>query len=85
MLHIIITSYNEPKSTIRAVNSFLNQNIEGEYKIIVVDPFRETEKAIKRKFGNRVDFFLDPGEGKGYALNVLFEKIYSKNKKLTNV
>jgi len=27
-----------------------------------------------------VSFFLDPGDGKGYALNILFEQIYSKNK-----
>jgi len=28
---------------------------------------------------HRVGFFLDSGEGKSYALNLLFEKLYSKN------
>jgi len=84
MLHIIITSYKEPKKTIRAVKSFLSQDIKEKYKIIVVDPFPETEQIIKKEFkkdkkGKDIEFFLDPGEGKSYALNALFEQIYSKN------
>lgn len=79
MIHIIITSYGEQTSTIKAIEAFLNQKISQEYKIIVVDPFSETEKIIRKKFKNKkVEFFLDPGEGKSYALNVLLEQIYSK-------
>lgn len=81
MIHIIITSFNEPRATLRAVKSFLNQKIEHNFKIIVVDPFMETEKFLKKKLKDkRVSFFLDPGEGKSYALNLLFQEIYSKNK-----
>jgi cellulose synthase/poly-beta-1,6-N-acetylglucosamine synthase-like glycosyltransferase len=85
MLNIIITSYKEPKSTIRAINSFLNQNIKEKYKIIVVDPFLEVEKKLKKEFRRqfsegKLEFFLDPGEGKSYALNIVLEKIYKKNK-----
>ena len=47
MIHIIVTSYNEPKATLRAVKSLLNQNIKEEYKIIVVDPFPEIEKFLQ--------------------------------------
>ncbi|MBI2630261.1 glycosyltransferase family 2 protein [Candidatus Pacearchaeota archaeon] len=79
MIHIIITAYGEPNSTIRCINSFLSQKIKQNYKIIVADPFPETEKIIKKEFKNnkKIEFFLDPGEGKSYALNTIFEKIYS--------
>lgn len=80
MIHIIITSFNEPNSTVRAVKAFLNQKIEDRFEIIVVDPFAQVEKHIKKEVkDNRVNFFLDPGEGKSYALNLLLEQIYSKN------
>lgn len=79
MIYVIITSYGEPVSTIRAVKSFLHQQIKQ--KIIVVDPFPKTEFLLTAEFGDNenVEFFLDPGEGKSYALNILLEKIYSKN------
>jgi len=84
MLHIIITSYKEPKSTEKAINSFLSQNIKEKFKIIIIDPFPETENFLKEKFSKefkkkQIEFFLDSGEGKSYALNILLEKIYSTN------
>jgi cellulose synthase/poly-beta-1,6-N-acetylglucosamine synthase-like glycosyltransferase len=81
MIDIIITSYNEPKSTLRAVNAFLNQNTDAEFRIIICDPFEEVRDFIKKNVKDkRVGFFLDPGEGKSYALNLLFEKLKSDNK-----
>ncbi|MEK6844039.1 MAG: glycosyltransferase [Nanoarchaeota archaeon] len=81
MIHIIITSYNEPKATARAVKSFLNQKIQDDFEIIVVDPFPEVEKFLKKNIKNKkVKFFLDPGEGKSYALNILFQEYGSENK-----
>lgn len=81
MIHIIIASYKEPKSTLRAVNALLNQKIKEDFKIIVVDPFPETkdflEKNLKTK---KIEFYLDPGEGKSYALNLLFQEYGSSNK-----
>ncbi len=81
MIDIIIASYNEPKAALRAVNSFLDQQIKEEFRIIVIDPFQEVgdflQKNIKSK--NFV-FYLDPGEGKSYALNLLFQEYSSKNK-----
>jgi cellulose synthase/poly-beta-1,6-N-acetylglucosamine synthase-like glycosyltransferase len=80
MINIIITSYGEPKSTVRAIDCFLNQDIKEQFRIIVVDPFKETKDYLKEHIqNNNVGFFLDPGEGKSYALNVLFEKLYSSN------
>ena len=50
MLHIIITSYKQPNFTIKAVKSFLEQNIKEKYKIIVADPFSEIEKTLKQEW-----------------------------------
>ncbi len=76
MIDIIITSYNEPKSTLRAVRKFLNIGISQDFKIIVCDPFPEVRDFLKTNIKDkRVGFFLDPGEGKSYALNLLFKKL----------
>ena len=81
MINIIIASFNEPKATARAVRTFLSQKIPDDFKIIVVDPFPETENFLKKEINDKsVSFFLDPGEGKSYALNLLFQEIYSENK-----
>ncbi len=75
MIDIIITSYKEPKATVRAVKAILNQKIPTDFKITVVDPFPEVEDFIKREIkNNKVKFFLDPGEGKAYALNLIFQE-----------
>ncbi len=83
MIDIIIHSFNEPKSTLRAVKSFLNQNppIEQDFRIIVVDPFPEVKEFLKQNIKDkRVGFFLDPGEGKTYASNILLKFMQSDNK-----
>ena len=75
MIDIIITSYNEPKSTLRAVNSFLVQNVNKNLRVIVCDPFLEVGEFLKKNvIDKRVSFFLDPGEGKSYALNILLRE-----------
>ncbi len=80
MIHIIIASYKEPKATLRAVNAFLNQKIEEDFKIIVMDPFPETKDFLKNSLKTKkVEFYLDPGEGKSYALNLLFQEYGSSN------
>ena len=81
MIYIIITSYKEPKSTLRAINAFLQQDIKQDFRIIVSDPFPEVKDFLKQHLKDkRVGFFLDPGEGKSYALNLLLGRIYSANK-----
>lgn len=84
MIHIIISSYNEPKATAEAVRKFLNQEpqISGEYEIIISDPFPEVEKYIKEQFADypQVRYSWDPDEGKSYALNLLFQKLYKEDK-----
>lgn len=82
MLTIIITAYGEPKATERAINKILEQEIEGEYKIVVADPFVDVKWFIEEKFGtnSHVEFFLDPDQGKSYALNLIIQKYYSSDK-----
>jgi len=80
MIDIIITSYNEPKATLRAVETFLNQNTKEKVRVIVVDPFEEVGEFLNKNIKDkRFHFFLDPGEGKSYALNLLFQEYGSDN------
>jgi len=82
MIDIIITSYNEPKATLRAANSFLKQKTKQKLRVIVVDPFEDVGRFLKSKIKDkRFIFFHDPGEGKGYALNLLFQEYASSDKK----
>lgn len=74
MISIIITSYNEPNATAKAVQSLLDQNIENA-EIIVSDPFPEVIDYLKSKFGNKIKYDLDFGEGKSAALNRLFKQL----------
>jgi cellulose synthase/poly-beta-1,6-N-acetylglucosamine synthase-like glycosyltransferase len=80
MIDVIITSYNEPNATLRAVQAFLKQAPKTGVRITVVDPFEEVgiflRKNIKDK---RFVFYPDPGEGKSYALNLLFQEYSSSN------
>src|SRR3989344_9424442 len=81
MINIIITSYKEPNATKKAVEIFLKQKTKEQIRIIVVDPFPEVKEFIKKNIKDkRVEFFLDPGEGKSYALNLILEMLYSENK-----
>lgn len=75
MIDVVIASYKEPKSTLRAVKAFLNQHKKQDMHVIVVDPFQEVGDFLKREIKDkRFEFYLDPGEGKGYALNLLFQE-----------
>ncbi len=80
MIHAIITSYNEPKATLKAANIILKQLSKND-KLIICDPFKEVHNFIKKNIKDkRVSYFLDLGEGKSYALNLLLNKVYSENK-----
>lgn len=81
MIDIIITSYNEPKATLRAVKTFLKQKTKETVRVTVVDPFPEVGSFLKKNIKNKnFVFFLDPGEGKSYALNLLFQEYGSNTK-----
>ncbi|MFH1290731.1 MAG: glycosyltransferase [Nanoarchaeota archaeon] len=81
MIDVVIASYKEPKATLMAVNAFLKQKFKGNYMITVVDPFPEVEEFLKKNIkSKKYRFFLDPGEGKNYALSLIFQEYASGNK-----
>jgi len=81
MIDIVIVSYNEPKATLRAVKTFLRQCKDKKARITVFDPFLEVEKFLKDNINDkRFNFFLDPGEGKSYAISMLFQEYGSNDK-----
>lgn len=80
MINIIITSFKEPKATLRAAQVFLKDK-RKDLKVVVVDPFPETEEFLKENIKDaRFEFILDPGRGKPEALNMIFEIFFSENK-----
>jgi len=72
MISIVITSFREPKTISRAIESIITQNIDSNYELIVAAPDDETLEAAKKY---NVKLFRDPGKGKNYALNLLLKKI----------
>lgn len=80
MIDIILTSYNEPKATCKALQTILEQSSRKDLHVFIVDPFPETESFLKARVNDsRWSFFLDPGEGKGFALNIIFQEQASNN------
>lgn len=81
MIDVIITSYNEPNATLKAVKTFLAQDKKHETRITVVDPFESVGVFLKKHIKDkRFVFFHDFGEGKSYALNLLFQEYGSQDK-----
>lgn len=80
MMHVVITSFKEPKATARAASILLKQKTKQPFKVIVVDPFPETEEFLAKTIKDeRYEFILDPGQGKPYALNMIFDILHSSN------
>ena len=77
MISIIITSYKEPKTIGKAIESFLKQKIREKYELIVSAPDRETQDVVKKyvKKDKRVRLFKDPGKGKTLAINLLLPRL----------
>ncbi|MAG37897.1 hypothetical protein CMI45_00720 [Candidatus Pacearchaeota archaeon] len=77
MIEVIITSFKEPKTIGKAIESFLEQDLKEKYRIWVVAPDKET-LDIAREYGKkdkRVKIFVDPGKGKSYALHQILPKL----------
>lgn len=76
MVTIIITSFNEPKTIRKAIESFLEQDIE-DYELIVSAPDKKTLEValLYTKIHKQVKVFQDPGKGKTFALNMLLPMI----------
>ena len=77
MISIIITSFKEPETIGKCIESIISQNIKYDYELIVSAPDIETlmvAKSYKAK-EPRIKLFKDPGKGKSYALNLIFKKL----------
>ncbi len=65
MISIVITSFKEPKTIGKAINSFLNQKPKN-FEIIVSAPDKETLNQAKKY---KIKTIKDSGKGKPSALN----------------
>ncbi len=77
MISIIITAFKEPETIRKSIESALNQKTNYKYEILVSAPDEETLNIAKKyeKKDKRLKVFQDPGKGKSYALNLIFQKI----------
>ena len=77
MISIVITSFKEPETIGKAIESFINQDIKEKYELIVSAPDEETLDVVKRyiKKNKKIKLFKDPSKGKSYALNLLLKKV----------
>jgi len=77
MISIILTSFNEPKTIGKAIESFINQDIKENYELIISAPDKETLNIAKtyQKKNKKIKLFKDPGKGKSYAINLLLSKV----------
>ncbi len=75
MLSIIITTYKEPKTIGKAIESFTNQKIK-DYELLALCPDKETADVIKQysKKNKKIKYIKDLGRGKPSALNLALKK-----------
>lgn len=77
MISIVITSYKEPETIRKAIDSFISQKIKEKYELIVSAPDSETLDVARQyaKKNSKIKIFQDPGKGKSYALNIVLKKV----------
>lgn len=73
MISIIITSYKEPNTIGKAIESILKNNLKN-YEILVVAPDKETLDAAKKYSNKNIKLIKDFGKGKPAALNLAVSK-----------
>lgn len=79
MISIAITSFKEPKTIGRAIDSILNQNLK-DYELIVSSPDKKTQKVVEKYMQKNKNILLikDKGLGKPTALNLIFKKAHGE-------
>jgi cellulose synthase/poly-beta-1,6-N-acetylglucosamine synthase-like glycosyltransferase len=85
MISIIITSYKEPKTIGKAIESILKNNLK-DYEILVTAPDDETLNVAKnysKKYKN-IKIIKDKGNGKPTALNLAISKTKGETLILTD-
>ncbi len=76
MISIIITAYKEHKTLAIAINSFLSQNLNQPFEILIICPDPETTRVANlysKKYKNIIHI-KDPNKGKPTALNLAFKR-----------
>mgnify|MGYP006289230447 CR=1 FL=1 len=73
----LITAFKEPETIGKSIEAAINQETKYNYEIIVSAPDKETLEIAEKyaKKHKNVKTFKDPGKGKSFALNMIFEKI----------
>lgn len=79
MISIIVTSFNEPQTIGKAIESFLIQDMKN-YELIISAPDEATLNVARKymKEHRQIKIFKDPGKGKSFALNLLLKKVKGK-------
>lgn len=73
MITIIITSFKEPKTIGKAIESFVKQDIPAPYELIISAPDDDTLEVatLYSKSHKQIKLFKDSGKGKTFAINQL--------------
>lgn len=73
---LLITAFKEPNID-QAIKSALAQKTKYNYEILVSAPDKETLNIAENyaKKNKNIKLFKDPGKGKSYALNLIFDKL----------
>lgn len=77
MISIVITSYKEPETIGKAIESFIRQRIREKYELVISAPDSGTLNVAKKyaKKHKQIKIIKDPGKGKSYAVNWLLPKL----------
>ncbi|MBU0466341.1 MAG: glycosyltransferase [Nanoarchaeota archaeon] len=80
MVDVIITSFKEPLTIGKAIDSFIQQDIKEKYKIWVIAPDEPTLNVARRysKKHKNIKVFKDSGKGKSFALHEILPKLKSE-------
>jgi len=72
----LITAFKESNLG-KAIESAINQKTEYNYQILISAPDKETLDIAKSyaKKNKNISIYKDPGKGKSFALNLIFDKI----------
>lgn len=75
-ISIVITSFKEPKTIGKAIESFLKQNLKN-YELVISAPDKETLNVAKSyaKNNERIKIFQDKGKGKTLAINQILPQL----------
>ena len=78
MISIIITSFKEPQTIGKTIESIISQELREAYELISTAPDDATltvAKSYQIKHPKKnISIYRDPGKGKSYALNLLLKK-----------